>query len=838
MKRILLIMAVLLGTVAAQAQTAIKGILLDSLSRESEPYATVRLYAGETVLTSAAPVAQALTDDEGKFTLTISKQGRFVLVAAVYGKTPAVRQLSLNGQPTLDLGTLLIAENQEVMKDVEVVAVRPVVKMEADKVTYSVEDDVDSRSMSVLDMLRKVPMVMVDGQDNITVNGQSSFKIYVDGKPNPMLSSNPSIILKAMPASMVSNIEVVTNPGAKYDAEGAGGILNFTLARTGADGAGNVQDGNMYSGALTATGGNRVSGVGATISGQDKKLSYNADVNYYYTDNGTVDMQMDRRQDNGAQTLFTTTAHNRVPIVMGNIGLGYELGKRSNINGQFGLQRFQVTNSGNPSTSLVMPGGINFGYRNRMSMKMANTAYNGMLDFQHFFDEKRLHSLTVTYQVNHTPSDKDNETLDFEFLQAGVPQDFLPTGRLSDGRETTTEHVGQLDLVNGLTAHSKLNTGLKYSFRKSQSDMDYYEVQGDQKVFAPDLSTDYDHRDQIGAVYAESENNWDKWTAKAGLRYEHTWQRVEYLTGNGSTFHKDYGNLVPSATLSYSLLPGSSLGLTYNMRISRPGITYLNPYRDNSEPTSVTYGNKDLEVEKSHNIGLVLNLYTPKVIISSSLRQTLANGGIEQYSFYQDGILNTTFGNIVDRSLTTFNLFASWSAAKNTRVTFNGSVTYNYLTSDQLDLTNKGWSANGMVNIQQTLPKDWTIGVTAIGNTKTLTLQGSNTGANLGVLTVGKSLFNKRLNLSINGVTGFSKGGRLHINQYATGKDFTSNTRISVPLSRVSLTVRWTFGNTNRAFSQHKSKVQDDYIEHQSSTESIGNAGGTTGSGASVNVGM
>ena len=166
-------MVVLLGTVAAQAQTAIKGILLDSLSRESEPYATVRLYAGETVLTSAAPVAQALTDDEGKFTLTISKQGRFVLVAAVYGKTPAVRQLSLNGQPTLDLGTLLIAENQEVMKDVEVVAVRPVVKMEADKVTYSVEDDVDSRSMSVLDMLRKVPMVMVDGQDNITVKSHS-----------------------------------------------------------------------------------------------------------------------------------------------------------------------------------------------------------------------------------------------------------------------------------------------------------------------------------------------------------------------------------------------------------------------------------------------------------------------------------------------------------------------------------------------------------------------------------------------------------------------------------------------------------------------------------------
>ena len=115
--------------------------------------------------------------------------------------------------------------------EVSVTAAKPMVKMEADKMTYDVAADNDSKSSTVLDMLRKVPMVTVDGQDNITVNGSSAFKVYVDGKPNPMFSQNASQIFKMMPAAAVAKIEVITNPGAKYDAEGAVGVLNIVLAK-------------------------------------------------------------------------------------------------------------------------------------------------------------------------------------------------------------------------------------------------------------------------------------------------------------------------------------------------------------------------------------------------------------------------------------------------------------------------------------------------------------------------------------------------------------------------------------------------------------------------------
>ena len=125
--------------------------------------------------------------------------------------------------------TSFVQDDTKQLKGVEVVAQKPLVKMETDKMTYDVQSDNDVKTNTVLDMLRKVPMVTVDGQDNITVNGQGSFKVYVDGKPNVMFSSNPSQIFKAMPASAVKSIEVVTNPGAKYDAEGVGGVLNIVM---------------------------------------------------------------------------------------------------------------------------------------------------------------------------------------------------------------------------------------------------------------------------------------------------------------------------------------------------------------------------------------------------------------------------------------------------------------------------------------------------------------------------------------------------------------------------------------------------------------------------------
>ncbi len=815
-----MIMIMVASVLTSNAQTTVKGMLADSISREGEPYATVRIYNAQNLKQGAQPVAMALTAADGKFSTVVKSKGNFVAIASSVGKTAAIRRFAISNEKEVDLGTLLTTDEESVMKSVEIVAVRPVVKMEADKVTYSVEDDEDSKSMTVLDMLRKVPMVSVDGQDNITVNGQSSFKIYVDGKPNMMLNSNPSQILKAMPASMISNIEVITSPGAKYDAEGAGGILNFTTAKiggaaAGAAGAGAAQQMNGFNGSLYAQGGNRGAGAGGSISGQQKKLSYSANVTYQYVDNGEVSVDNIRQQKDGTNTILTMKTKSPVPFLMGSIGLGYDINNENQVNVNFDMQRYAVTNSGTVNTRIFSSFSsnsayqINYGYYTKA--RMESTAFNGSVDYTHFFDKAHKNSLTAIYQINGTPGTRHNESV-FPHDGSVAFQDLI-----TDGDNNTSEHVAQLDIVNTLSAHSKLNYGGKYALRANTSE--YYDLDGTVQV----PNTDYEHSDQIAAAYVESENRWEKWSAKAGLRYEHTWVEMNDKL-NLNDFRKDYGNLVPSATLSHTIGMTQNIGLTYNMRISRPGITYLNPYVDKSQPTSLTYGNKDLEVEKTHNVGLTYSFFSQKIIISSSIREAYSVGGIEQYNFYKDGLMHTTFGNIADRSLTSLNLYAQWTATKTTRVILNGAVTYNYLKSDVLNVTQKGWSGNAMFNVQQTLPKSWILSLIAITNSKSITLQGKNSGMNIGVLSITKRMCKDRLNLSLSGITGLSKGGKIHLDQYVEGDDFTSNTKISVPLTRVQFTAQWTFGNTSKQFKKHQNNIQNDYIEHQSSTEGINSA--------------
>ena len=138
------------------------------------------------------------------------------------------------------------------LNEVRVVAQRPLVKVEVDKLTYSAKDDPDATTSSVLDLLRKVPLVTVDGEDNIRLKGSGNFKFYLNGKPSNMISGNPSQVLKGMPANSVKDIEVITDPGAKYDAEGVGGIINLVTERRADDG---------YTGSVGANG-NTLGGYG------------------------------------------------------------------------------------------------------------------------------------------------------------------------------------------------------------------------------------------------------------------------------------------------------------------------------------------------------------------------------------------------------------------------------------------------------------------------------------------------------------------------------------------------------------------------------------------------
>ena len=820
MKKTILSLALCLSATAINAQTTVKGILVDQTLGEGEPYATVRVFKEG----SEKPAAAFLTDIEGRFSQSVNGSGKYNIVFSSVGKEDLHKDIELTGSGVLNLDTLYIKESATALQGVEIVAQKLLVKMEVDKMSYNVAEDDDAKASTVLDMLRKVPMVTVDGQDNITVNGSSSFKVYVDGKPNVMFSSNPSMIFKSMPATMVKSIEVVTNPGAKYDAEGAAGVLNIVLNKQAMGGAG-AANMNSYNGTLRAAVATNGYGGGAFLSGQQGKLSYSANAIAQEMTPGTpkVTSEMD-------QALYKQTSSSRtethIPVIMGTLSLGYDIDSMSTMSLTAQLTSMNMKNTGHTETRLTSyltpltsSSSSDFFYGNDIDMKNRQTEFSGSLDYQRFFNRERTSWLALAYQLSYSPIHNEQRT-DFAAVD-GLPIDI--TDRFSDNHEKTLEHTFQTDYTTPLSATNTLNLGAKLILRRATSDASYYLAD----IYNQAMSMDYEHKNRIGAAYAEYEGKWGSFGAKAGLRYEHTWQDVEYKLGNGQDFSTNYGNLVPSASLSYSLAPTSNFGLTYNMRISRPGITYLNPYVDRSNPTALTYGNSDLDVEETHNVGLVFNQYSSKLMLNLNLSHNFTDNAIEQYTFDDGQYLNTTYGNIAKRHQTALNGYVNWLAHKNTRLFLNGGVSYVDLRSDVLGLKNNGWQANAMAGIQQTLPWNMTLGTYLISQSKTYTLQGWSSGMNLLIGMLSKSFFDDKLTLALQGLTGLSDGGCLKMETMSSGNGFVNHQDISVPIYGVTFTVSYSFGNTKNQMQQmqRQTRIETDFIEQKSQGEMIQGAG-------------
>ena len=761
----------------------IQGVVVDSLTREGEPFATIRVYKAND---DKEPVAMGTTDLEGRFEQAVKRAGDYrVLFSSVGRKNINIPFSIQKGQTTLSLDTIYVTDDVTRLSGVEIVAQKPLVKMEVDKLSYSVENDIDAKSNSVLDMLRKVPMVTVDGNDNITVNGSSSFKVYVDGKPNVMMSSNPSEIFKNMPASSIKDIEVVTNPGARYDAEGVGGVLNLITDRTSES---RKQLLNNYNATIRGMAANRGAGGGAFFSMQKNKFSMSVNANIMESFPMESQTELNRTQftsDGESQLRSYSTMDNSFHIQMGNLNLSYEIDSLNLLTASAGVMGFGMDIDGQSRTDL---GGL--AYTTRNDNKSKRLSVNGSVDYQHTFASNKERMLTLSYLITTAPQRTNN----YSWFETDQTNSFLDlTDRYSHAKDNTIEHTWQADFSTPIAAGHKLDLGAKYILRDNTSRSDYYDLMGQEQLWDESSSLDYSHKNRILAGYAEYRGTIQRISLTAGLRYEHTWQNVIARLGQTDNFKLDYGNLVPSANLSYKINDSQNIGATYNLRISRPGITLLNPYVNKSDPTSISYGNTNLDAEEVHNLSLVYNLFNPKWVVNLTLRQSICDNGIEQYSFYEGNVLNSTYGNITRNKQTGLNAFVNWNATGKTRFTLNGSIAYVDVRSEQLDLRNHGWQGNIMFGYQQTLPWDIRMSANIMASTKSYNLQGWNSGFQAGMLSLSKSFLKDKLNVTLTGMSPLNFG-RMKFESESTSHDYVSHTISRISMANFGISVSYTFG--------------------------------------------
>ncbi len=774
MKQTLISMAlILMLALCAKAQNTqhsytITGVVADSVTHEGEPYATLTIARADS---AAKPVKQALTDIKGRFSISSNGTGSYLLMVRSMGRKPMQRAYTVDATTrTIDLGTLLLQDGGNQLETVEVVAYKPLVKADVDKIAYSVEDDPEANTNTVIEMLKKVPMVTVDGQDNIRVNGNSSFKIYVNGKPNNMMTKNPKEVLKSMPASSIKKIEVITNPGPKYDAEGVGGILNIVTEGKGPEGYNATFSGrannSSYGGGLYAT----VKQGKLTMS-----VNYNASSNhspkgYTYSDRSQIGT--DGTVTSSTVTDGYTKGHSQWQG--GDVEASYEIDTLRLITGSFSLSKFTSKRDAlNTAFSTVPATGQRlYGYRSPSHSKENWDDYSASLDYQRSFSVKdRL--LTLSYRLESSPSTSDSRYLYTDREAADDWQTFIDRMRdqRMDGDENTMEHTFQIDYTTPFAKHHTWEAGVKYILRRNKSDNDRYNLgTGDKdETYDSDNSSHYRHHNDILAAYTGYGLTLDKWSARLGLRYEHTLQKVEYLLGRGTNFHKNFDDLVPSARLGYKFSDATNLSLGYKMRINRPGIWYLNPYLDDRIPDAISQGNPNLDTEKSHAVDLQFSSYNSKLTYTLTGTYRFVNNSIESVDRLVndrdiEGLPNPTGKDVIYSSYANIGhiqyaglmAYANWTPITNTRITLNGSVGYSHM-SDGQSLRNHGWCTNIDASLQQTFAKTWIFNASYYVQTPQPTLQGKDARYQWYNFSLSKSFMDKRLTLTAYIINPFGK---------------------------------------------------------------------------------
>ncbi|MDE5902193.1 MAG: outer membrane beta-barrel family protein, partial [Muribaculaceae bacterium] len=691
------------------------------------------------------------------------------------------------------------------LHEIVVTADSPLVKVEGRQITYDVDQDPTAAGESVLDMLRKVPMVSVDGQDNIRLKGESGFKIYVNGRPDPTLSENASTILKAMPASAVSKVEVIADPGAKYDAEGTAGIINLVTERK------TRQTG--YNGSATLSASNRDISAGLFGAAKWNRLTLNANVNYMnskmFTQSGS----------SYSSTLYPGNQQANLLISESDLPRKFEyLG--ASLSGSLELSDIDLINFSANYTNV--DGSMDIG-NNRTTMFSADGS-----EIWSFRRDARIGLSFGTLTVNaawqhnfHRPDNYLSLSYQFDFGDSSMPMteeysnlknyDVPWLSHHTGNSNFNRTHTIQFDYSNALSPHATIETGAKailrhnsaYAFGEGSNDL----------VLSTPVAEDYSNLTQlqnIYALYALYKASYGAWGAQAGVRYEHTDMGIRYHYGDMSDFTTHLNDIVPDASLSYSISPAHAFGLSYGMRISRPSLEQINPYTVKYSATDVTRGNPQLESERINKISLTYRNFGRIIGTSLSLDFNHTGNAIAAFSYLDGPTVVRTNANIGRKENASLTAFLLINAARNLRLTFNGTGGYTYLRSNgSLDLRNHGWSGNIFHNGEWTLPASLILswyGGYYWGAPELQTRQGDYFFYGLGLAR--DFLADKSLRLTVNAANFAQKN--LKFSSTTTTPDFITTATYRIASWRIGISATWRFGKTQSQIKSVNTTIIND----------------------------
>jgi ferric enterobactin receptor len=803
LKITLTLLLCLAGIYASLAQSIagsknIKGRLIDSLTRKPAEFVTVALKNVDN-----QQIKTVISNMDGTFTLTDVKPGKFTISFVLLGYRSKTMNIAIENTKPIDVGDVPISASSTQIKTVSVTATRQVIKQEADRITYDIQADAASKFNNVLEMMRKVPLLTVDAEDNIQLSGSPAYRIFINGKPSSLLERNPKDVLKSMPASSIQKIEVITTPSSKYDAEGLAGIINIITNKTIDDG----YNANISLNERFPTGGPSVGGSFTTKSG---KLGLSAFGGASLANNPLTTNNILRTSKGiPSSTLFQfgdRESDNQNAYL--GMELSYEIDSLNLISGQFNLNGGKGTARSSQNSVLRDDATITQQYdlltENDNNGQGADLAVN----YQKGYRRNKNQLTTLSYRYYGFTNKQNADQLFNSRINYTLP-DFRQANK-----SVMSEHTVQLDHVYPLNTKINIEAGAKLIVRYNESDFQYLSEDGTGNYLAdPSKTNTFNNRQTILAGYNSYQYNINKWSLKGGIRVEHTDIAADFLS-TSSQVSQQYFSIVPSVALSRRFKT-TGLSLGWNQRIQRPGINQLNPFIDRSNPTFETSGNPDLRPTKGNQLRLGFD-WTAKGSLLFALNYNWIEGLIFPVSSYNEvtNITRTRFENTGSAKVLGGNLSLNYPFTQTWNLSINGSLAHGWASgvSNGKPIRNQGFMYNANIASGLKLNNGWRTGVNVYVNGGQLTIQQRSNAYVSTSFNVSKDIIKDKLTFSAFTNNPY-KRYRVNVTN-SFGPNFDQVSRDQQNFSVFGASLSYKFGKLKESIKKNKRGISNDDVSN------------------------
>lgn len=694
---------------------------------------------------------------------------------------------------------LVQAQETKELKTVVISGTKPVVKQGADRIIYDVQADPDSKGSNLAEIMRKIPFLSVDLNENLLFRGQADFRVFINGKPSSMMDRNLKEVLRSMPASTIQKIEVITNPSSKYDAEGLAGIINIVTKNLGLEG---------YNGTFNFSERHPVGGPGLGSA-----------FNYKQGKTG-ITAYGGASQFSRPATQITTDRSSHIDGTLLEQQSSYET---SNPSGYFGTEISFEVDTLNLLTAQVNVNGsrtkdrkhqfsvLNDGATLSQQYRMDNTnrtiskGWDASLNYQMGFSENKDRLLTFSYRYLTYQNLLNSAAQFLERLQ-------FPTGdyaQENDGR--LQEHTLQADYVyrfKGVAAEA----GIKLITRQNESNFKYI---SDAHGLDPAMSSGYLNDQQVWAMYNSYQFKIRRWGIKLGLRLEATQVNADFTT-DGASVYQEYLNFIPNVSASTKIQEKGNLNIGFAQRIKRPGINKLNPFVDRSNPSFEISGNPNLTPSLINNVMIGYNLNT-KLAVTTGLNFSWVKSLFVQASTFDPvtQITRTTFENTgkaqaLDADL---NLRYTFSTSWNASVNMHGTYMLLEATTQGKAISNNWTFYNMSFTSGYNFDKTWRLMASlSLKSRNMVNLQGTTNGFVATSFGMNKDFPKHKLSFSASLNNPFSKY-RNNITETVGPNFFQMDTTWDY-FRNYALSVNYRFGKLKEAMKKNRRSINNDDLSN------------------------